>query len=48
MRIVHSFSKPIRIEIPRITARAEGRIAQINSVCAASDCGNKCFAISRR
>ena len=48
VRIGHSVSKPIRIEIPRVAARAEGRIAQINSVRAASDCRNECFAVSRR
>ena len=48
VRIGHSVSKPIRIEIPRVAARAEGRIAQIDSVRAASDCRNECFAVSRR
>ena len=38
----------IRIEIPRVAARAEGRIAQIDSVRAASDCRNECLAVSRR
>ena len=48
MRIGDCIAKLIRVKVSRIAARAEGRIAQIDSVRAACDCRNQRFAVSRR